>query len=56
MMMHEDWGMTQNYVVADAGEIRIGSSRFAVEKRISPLRCSQRAVSSFGRNDGPWGG
>jgi hypothetical protein len=26
--------------------------RFEVEKRISPLRCSQTNVSSFGRNDG----
>jgi hypothetical protein len=52
MMMHEDWGAAQNYVVADAGEalicypltareMRVGWQRFAVEKRISPLRCSR---------------
>ena len=33
LMMHEDCGMTQNYVGEDVGE--------AVEKRISPLRCSR---------------
>jgi hypothetical protein len=33
MMMHEDCGMTQNYVREDIGE--------AVEKQISPLRCSR---------------
>jgi hypothetical protein len=55
MMMHEDWGTTQNYVVADAGEgwicrpvryrngkgIRGGWESSAVEKRVCPLRYSR---------------
>jgi hypothetical protein len=28
---------------------------WGVEKRISPLAAHDEAVSSFGRNDGPWG-
>jgi hypothetical protein len=29
-----------------------GWAEVLVEKRISPLRCSRKCVSSFGRNDG----
>ena len=45
MMMHEECGTTQNYLVADAGDLladlRLAWERFVVEKRISPLRCSR---------------
>jgi hypothetical protein len=53
LMMHEECGAVQNYVVADAGsppdkvrvgdgkEMRFGWERLVVEKQISPLRCSR---------------
>jgi hypothetical protein len=51
-MMHEECDKTQNYRVADTGEdsishplisreMGVGWQRFAVEKRVSPLRFSR---------------
>jgi hypothetical protein len=36
MMMHEDWGAAQNYVVADAGEVLISH----------PMKCAWAGLGS----------